>query len=117
MAIYKRRDSKFYWVSFQYKGKPIQQSTGETSIKKARIFEDLLRRQLRYSAIGVEGVVLPAAPIASRPNYVYLMLDERNGYIKIGRSTNPDRRESTLQSEQPATKLLHKWMAEPQIEV
>lgn len=36
----------------------------------------------------------------------YLMTDERNGLIKIGKAINPGYREKTLQSEQPRTKLL-----------
>jgi len=36
----------------------------------------------------------------------YLMIDEQNNYYKIGRSNNPNYRESTLQSEKPLIKLL-----------
>lgn len=36
----------------------------------------------------------------------YLMLDERNGLIKIGKFSSPECREKTLQSEQPRTRLL-----------
>ena len=36
----------------------------------------------------------------------YLMLDNNNGYIKIGRSINPKKRETTLQSEKPDITLL-----------
>jgi hypothetical protein len=36
----------------------------------------------------------------------YVMLNARNGYIKIGRSSNPSFREKTLQSEEPEVYLL-----------
>lgn len=38
--------------------------------------------------------------------YVYLMLDEANGYHKIGISNHPEYREKTLQSEKPTITLL-----------
>ncbi len=37
----------------------------------------------------------------------YLMLDEVNGFIKIGKSKKPIYRERTLQSEKPTIKLIH----------
>lgn len=37
---------------------------------------------------------------------VYLMRNNRNGYIKIGYSSNPSYRESTLQSEEPEIELI-----------
>ena len=40
------------------------------------------------------------------PCYVYLMLNERNGYYKIGISNNPEYREKTLQAEEPEIKKL-----------
>jgi hypothetical protein len=41
--------------------------------------------------------------------YTYLMVDERSNLIKIGKSDNPKYRESTLQSEQPLTRLIFAW--------
>jgi len=38
--------------------------------------------------------------------YVYLMLDRKNGYYKIGISNEPEWREKTLQSEKPSIKLI-----------
>ena len=38
--------------------------------------------------------------------YVYLMIDNTNGYHKIGISIHPDYREKTLQSEKPAIKKI-----------
>lgn len=43
-----------------------------------------------------------------RRGYVYLMSNQRNGYTKIGFSTNPTVRERTLQSEEPEVMLLAK---------
>lgn len=40
---------------------------------------------------------------------IYLMRNQRNGFIKIGQSENPKAREATLQSEEPEIKLLASW--------
>jgi hypothetical protein len=40
------------------------------------------------------------------PSFIYLVLDEKTGCIKIGRSKNPSARERTLQSENPAHHML-----------
>ena len=45
----------------------------------------------------------------SGANHIYLMLNRRNGYYKIGRSLNPIHREKTLQSEDPDIVLIKKW--------
>lgn len=37
---------------------------------------------------------------------VYLMLNKRNGYVKIGKSNNPTYREKTLQSEEPEIEII-----------
>lgn len=44
--------------------------------------------------------------------YVYVMLDKNTGYYKIGKSINPQLRESTLQSEKPTIKMVHCFDAE-----
>jgi Cdc6-like AAA superfamily ATPase len=46
---------------------------------------------------------------APKKSYIktYIMIDEINGFYKIGKSNNPLYRESTLQSEKPSVKLLH----------
>lgn len=46
------------------------------------------------------------APKVEGKCYVYLMLDEANGYYKIGISNKPNYRERTLQSEKPTIKLI-----------
>jgi len=46
-------------------------------------------------------------PKSGTPNKVYIMLDSHSGYYKIGSSRDPKVRESTLQSEKPATTLLY----------
>ena len=48
-----------------------------------------------------------------RPGWVYLMEVERNGYVKIGFSVEPQVRERTLQSEQPRISLIDAWKARP----
>lgn len=50
------------------------------------------------------------------PEYVYAMVNRRNGLIKIGRSTNLRYREQTLQSEEPEVHLLFAFPAGRQME-
>ncbi|TGE29712.1 GIY-YIG nuclease family protein [Hymenobacter metallicola] len=45
----------------------------------------------------------------TRPGWVYLMYNQRNGYYKIGYSAVPEFREKTLQSEEPEVVLLCAW--------
>lgn len=49
-------------------------------------------------------------------DYVYLMLNKRNNYVKIGRSKRPNFREKTLQSDEPDIELITVWEAPPYIE-
>ena len=49
-------------------------------------------------------------------NYVYLLLNKRNGLIKIGTSIKPSFREKTLQSQEPEIVLLAIWTAPKEIE-
>lgn len=48
--------------------------------------------------------------------YVYLMVNEENGRIKIGHSVQPSIRERTLQSKEPRTNLIAYWEAPRSIE-
>ena len=49
-------------------------------------------------------------------NYVYIMLNNLNGYYKIGRSIKPEHRERTLQSQEPDVVLIDKWVASAEVE-
>jgi hypothetical protein len=48
--------------------------------------------------------------------FVYLMLNKRNGLIKIGKSINPSYREKTLHSEEPEIVLICYWVAPGTVE-
>lgn len=48
--------------------------------------------------------------------YVYLMLNKRNDYIKIGKSRRPVFREKTLQADEPDIELIAYWEAPGNIE-
>jgi hypothetical protein len=52
----------------------------------------------------------------SDENYIYLMLNKRNGLIKIGTSINPRVREKTLQGEEPEVYMIAIWSAPKYIE-
>ena len=49
-------------------------------------------------------------------NYVYLIINAKTGYFKIGRSKNPLKREKTLQAEEPDIALLLYIEAETKFE-
>jgi hypothetical protein len=51
-----------------------------------------------------------------RVNYVYLMLNKRNNFIKIGRSINPLFREKTLQADEPEIELISFWKVPKRVE-
>jgi hypothetical protein len=55
-------------------------------------------------------------PKPPRPTFIYLVHDERTGYIKIGRARNPSARERTLQSENPQFVMLFRGPADAELE-
>ena len=57
-----------------------------------------------------------ALEITKGSEYVYLMVNSRNGHIKIGTSTNPRYREKTLQSEEPKIGIIAIWRCNKKIE-
>lgn len=46
------------------------------------------------------------ASVKPRHGFIYLMINRRNGYYKIGFSVRPSYREKTLQSEEPEVEML-----------
>lgn len=46
--------------------------------------------------------------VAYKIGFLYLMRNQRNGYVKIGFSKNPAYREKTLQSEEPEVSMIFK---------
>jgi Meiotically up-regulated gene 113 len=49
-------------------------------------------------------------------DYVYLMVNNDTGYIKIGTSRNPRHREKTLHSQEPKIFIIAKWRCEKKVE-
>lgn len=49
-------------------------------------------------------------------NYVYLMLNTRNRFVKIGKSKRPKHREKTLQAEEPEIIMIALWKAADRVE-
>lgn len=49
-------------------------------------------------------------------NKIYLMYNDTNGLVKIGRSINPSTREKTLQGEAPKTEIIALWNAPRKVE-
>lgn len=45
----------------------------------------------------------------ARKGFVYLVRNNRNGYVKIGFSVSPKAREATLQSEEPDLEMIATW--------
>ncbi len=54
MAIYKRKNSKYYWFKFYFDGELVQQSSKCTSKVKAREVEAAFRHQLVLGRIGIK---------------------------------------------------------------
>lgn len=52
-----------------------------------------------------------------KKQFSYIMKDESNGLFKLGKSINPRVRESTLQSEKPSIKLVHKFEVDIEAEL
>lgn len=61
-----------------------------------------------YEDIGIKylDVKNPVSKYSDKFTKVYVMIDKNTGYYKIGRSSNPLKREKTLQSEKPTIELL-----------
>jgi hypothetical protein len=55
-------------------------------------------------------------PKPRKPTFIYLALDEKTEYIKIGRARNPSARERTLQSENPQVTMLSCGPANAELE-
>lgn len=54
MAIYKRPNSKFYWMKFYFDGELIQKSTQVSNKKDAQTIESAYRTQLALGKIGIK---------------------------------------------------------------
>jgi len=54
--------------------------------------------------------------ISEKSEFVYLMVNNGTGYIKIGRSKNPRYRERTLYSQEPVIFIIALWRCEKKIE-
>lgn len=53
MALYKRANSKYWWMNFEFNGVRIQQSTKIKNKRQAEEFERLFRAQLNLGNIGI----------------------------------------------------------------
>jgi len=66
-----------------------------------------LRQYLSYGFYSEEKVYVQEKTTKKKSNsFIYLAIDEKNCCVKIGHSTNPKCRESTLQSEKPYIKMM-----------
>lgn len=54
--------------------------------------------------------------IEENSEYVYLMVNEATGLVKIGRSKNPKYREATLHSKEPTVHVVAFWNAKKELE-
>jgi hypothetical protein len=54
MALYKRPNSKFWWMKFHFDGQLIQQSTQVSNKRDALTVESAYRTQLALGKIGIE---------------------------------------------------------------
>ncbi len=63
-------------------------------------------KQAAEQLLESEWIKNPDAAMPDKPTMTYLMVDDRDGLIKIGCSTNPQFREATLQGQAPQIRLL-----------
>lgn len=54
--------------------------------------------------------------IEENSEYVYVMVNEATGFVKIGRSKNPKYREATLHSKEPTVHIVAFWKADKKLE-
>lgn len=54
MALYKRPNSKYYWMKFTFDGQLVQRSTQVSSKKDAAVVESAYRTQLALGKVGIE---------------------------------------------------------------
>lgn len=67
---------------------------------KLKVFKDIFNHNF------------PIVKKGEKINYIYLMYNSRNDFIKIGRSINPKQREKTLQGEDPELGIIAIWKQE-----
>jgi len=97
-------------VNIHYEGKSIVGLDIDNDINAIDYIDTLIRRlevyneKLRdiYSIANKK----PIKSVQLKMSHIYMMKNIRNGYIKIGRSNNPEFRERTLQSEAPEIELI-----------
>lgn len=76
--------------------------------------QDRINMELREATTSRPEKAIKKRPVETR---IYLMRNERNGFIKIGKSKNPLARETTLQSEDPEITLIKSWPGMPSDEL
>lgn len=93
----------------------IKGNSGEPELtcycKYCRGFYPYALRAQQHLRESLQMMRLASAKKVKKPTNIYIILNNRNGMIKIGRSLCPLNRESTLQSEDPDVSLLHHFVA------
>ncbi|CAN5411170.1 site-specific integrase [soil metagenome] len=82
MAIYKRKESKYYWMKFYFDGELVQQSTKCSNKKDATTVENAFRTQLALGKIGIK-------PKAKAPTFKQTVADFLE-WSKINHAQKPD---------------------------
>lgn len=73
--------------------------------------KDVQKARSAHVARAIEPTYRP-----KRKTFIYVMRNERNGLVKIGRSLTPFSREATLQSEEPEITMLFHFSATEDVE-
>lgn len=97
MAIYKRKESKYYWMKFYFDGELIQQSTKCSNKKDAQTVENAFRTQLALGKIGIK-------PKAKAPTFKQAAADFLE-WSKINHANKPDSFKRVSYSCQPLIKF------------
>lgn len=108
MSLYKRKNSKYYWVKFTFDGNLIQQSTKLSSRKDALLFEYALKISVaakRVNPVG-NGLTfykedLEKELFESKQQFIYLIQAKNSNRFKIGIAADPANRLRQLQTGSP----------------
>jgi len=99
-------------LTFYYEGNKMVSLDGIDSDDDAILFIQRLRRDLEIyqdrleEFYGAKKYKKIGNGISLKMSHIYLMYNTRNGYYKIGHSTNPIYRERTIQSEEPEVEII-----------
>lgn len=98
------KERLYFWIQPEDK-KALKKLADYKGLSVSGYVNTIIRKQLSNPNSGK----ISRSDYTKEPTEIYVMIDKSNGYYKIGRSKNADRREKTLQSEKPTIELMFKF--------